>query len=409
MHGMASLALPRPQGRFHDLPLAIKSIAGFWLFYLFTIVLRTVTLGTGEHDATGRRVIGVLVGLVLTFLVYAIIRMFAARGSLRRLIVVAALSCIPAALIFAAFNFTMFFLHNPLMAEKVTQKGTDGTMISRTPGGQISVQRPGEKEQVIAQALPVRQELMKQAPRALADSTVTWYFLFAAWASFYVALSSANQLRLAERRASEFERAAQSAQLRALRYQVNPHFLFNTLNSLSSLIMARREDEAESMIMNLSNFFRATLATDPTADVSLSEEIALQRLYLDIEKARFPKRLQVEVEIPDKLQSARLPALLLQPVVENAIKYGVARARDAVTLSIRAVEEDGKLRLTIENDGAELGADAAQGDGSSTGVGLDNVSQRLAARFGAAASCEFGPRPGGGFRVMLSMPLVTNG
>lgn len=406
---MASLPLPRPQGRFHDLPLAIKSIAGFWLFYLFTILLRSFMLGMGEHDATGRRAIGVLVGLVLTFLVYLAIRMFAARGSLRRLIIVAALLCIPAALAFAAFNFTMFFLHNPLMAEKVTQKGPDGTIISRTPGGQITVQRPGEKEQVVAQAMPVRQELMKQAPRALADATVTWYFLFAAWASFYVALSSANQLRSAERRASEFEREAQSAQLRALRYQVNPHFLFNTLNSLSSLIMARRDEEAETMIMNLSNFFRATLATDPTADVSLSEEIALQRLYLDIEKARFPKRLQVEVDIPEKLQSARLPALLLQPIVENAIKYGVARARDVITLSISAMEANGKLRLTIENDGAQLGPDAAGGDGSSTGVGLDNVCQRLSARFGAAASCDFGARPGGGFKVTLSMPLVTNG
>jgi len=406
---MASLPLPRPQGRFHDLPLAIKSIAGFWFFYFLTVLLRSALLGAHGHDLISRRVLGIVVGVLLTFLVYLALRLFAARGSLRRMIIVAVIACVPAAIAFAGFSYTLFFMNAPLVAEAATERTKDGTIVSYSPGGQITVQRPGQSPETVAHSTPIRERLIRHAPRRIADASVNWYFLFAAWAAFYVALSSANQLRLAERRAAEFERAAQSSQLRALRYQVNPHFLFNTLNSLSSLIMARREEEAETMIMNLSNFFRATLATDPTADVSLAEEIALQRLYLDIEKARFPKRLQVEVHIPDRLQSARLPALLLQPIVENAIKYGVARAREVITLSIRAVEEDGKLRLTIENDGAEVGPETAAGDGSSTGVGLDNVCQRLFARFGASAKCESGPRPEGGFRVTLTMPLVTHG
>src|SRR4028118_477353 len=154
----------------------------------------------------------------------------------------------------------------------------------------------------------------------------------AGWAPRRAARSYPPQLRAADRRAAVLEREAQDAQLRALRYQINPHFLFNTLNSLSSLVLTQRTDTAERMIMNLSTFFRTTLSADPTADVSLEEEIKLQRLYLDIEQIRFPDRLRVEVDVPEPLLAARVPVLLLQPVVENAVKYGVARSRGAVTL-----------------------------------------------------------------------------
>src|SRR5436853_603683 len=120
-------------------------------------------------------------------------------------------------------------------------------------------------------------------------------------------------------RAARAERDAQAAQLKALRYQVNPHFLFNTLNSLSSLVMARRDEEAETMIVNLSTFFRSSLTLDPSEDVPLAQEIEFQRLYLDIEKSRFPKRLEVVVDVPPALRAARVPPLILQPLVENAI------------------------------------------------------------------------------------------
>ena len=406
---MSNLSLPRPERRFHDLPLAIKSIAAFWFFYFLTILVRSAFMDGPVGGHLIMKGAAILLGAVLTFLVYVALRLLAARGSLRRMAIVAALACIPAAATFAVFNLTMLFMKDPLESERHTETAKDGTKITRAPDGRIIMTLPSGARKVVMQMQPRREMMMKQAPRMLADGTVTWYFLFATWAAIYVAMSSAAQLRLAERRASEFERAAQSAQLRALRYQVNPHFLFNTLNSLSSLIMARRDEEAERMIMNLSNFFRATLATDPTADVSLSEEIALQRLYLDIEKARFPNRLHVEVDIPERLQSARVPALLLQPVVENAIKYGVARARDVVALTIRAEQEGARLHLIVENSGDPASAAPSIGEEPSTGVGLTNVCQRLQARFGVSTSCDYGPRPEGGFRVALTMPLVTHG
>jgi LytS/YehU family sensor histidine kinase len=117
----------------------------------------------------------------------------------------------------------------------------------------------------------------------------------------------------------------------------------------------------------------------------------------------------VEVDIPERLQSARVPALLLQPVVENAIKYGVARAKDVVTLTIRAQQDGARLQLVVENSGDPNLAPQALGEEASTGVGLTNVCERLQARFGVSTSCEYGPRPEGGFRVALTMPLVTHG
>ena len=398
---MASLTLPRPQGRFSDFPLAVKSILGFWFFYFVTVMLRAVVIGHGINEMLLRRSAGILVGVALTFLVYLALRLFANRASLTRMITVAAVASVPAALLYSAFNFNAFFLYEPLVQRRGETRSTT-VIVNR--GSQQELRRVilpgGQTMQVNAREL-----LLREAPRTIADGAVTWYFFFGAWASFYVAMSAGNQLRQAERRASDAERAAQSAQLRALRYQVNPHFLFNTLNSLSSLIMTKRADEAERMILSLSNFFRSTLTIDPAADVTLADEIRFQMLYLDIEKARFPNRLRVDIEIPPALRNARIPALLLQPVIENAIKYGVARARSAVTLRIRASEVDGRVKLIVENDAGA--ADRVEPE-HGTGVGLANVRDRLKARFGDAAGCSYGPIESGGFQVVLTMPVVRN-
>jgi LytS/YehU family sensor histidine kinase len=183
------------------------------------------------------------------------------------------------------------------------------------------------------------------------------------------------------------------------------------LNSLSSLVMTGRTDRAETMLLALSTFFRSSLSLDPTADVSLAEEIDLQRLYLDIEKARFPDRLHVEIDVPLELEAARLPALILQPIVENAIKYGVSNSRKAVVLRIEARPiENHRMVLEISNRLKNGGKDqlpAATHEG--TGVGLANVCQRLEARFGGRASCRYGAIPGGGYKVALTLPVETNG
>jgi sensor histidine kinase YesM len=140
----------------------------------------------------------------------------------------------------------------------------------------------------------------------------------------------------------------------------------------------------------------------------LAEEIRLQRLYLDIETVRFPERLIVKIDVPPALLTACVPCLILQPLVENAIKYGVSRSRRPVTLLIRAREDSHSLVLSVEDDGDPLpDGDAERPSG--TGTGLRNVRDRLAARFGEASGVRWGARPGGGFAVTLFMPIIRNG
>jgi two-component system, LytTR family, sensor kinase len=190
-----------------------------------------------------------------------------------------------------------------------------------------------------------------------------------------------------------------------LRYQVNPHFLFNTLNSLSALVLTGKAQAAEQMIQTLSTFYRRSLADDPSSDLPLAEEVAMQQLYLEIEAVRFPDRLRAEFAIPDKLQGLLVPGMLLQPLVENSVKYAVAAQRKAVTITIAAEEEFGRLVLTVSDDGP---------GGSSTGrtgygIGLANVRDRLAARFGEEANIVSGPGFAGGWRTVIRLPMVTHG
>jgi LytS/YehU family sensor histidine kinase len=272
-------------------------------------------------------------------------------------------------------------------------------------GNSMRVERPSQDPLVLTFPKVAQLKQWDQF-RIAADSTVTWFFFFAAWSAFYIAMIAQSQAHGAQRRVSEAESAARAAQVRALRYQVNPHFLFNTLNSLSSLVMSSRPQEAEEMILKLSTFFRSSLSLDPSADVTLAEEIALQRLYLDIERVRFPKRLKVEIDVPADLETARLPALILQPVVENAIKYGVSPTREKIVLRIVAREAGpGRFTVEVSNSGKAPSGRERTETPHGTGVGLGNVCERLQARFGAAAQCEFGALEGGGYRVLMTLPL----
>jgi two-component system LytT family sensor kinase len=301
--------------RLPDLGLALKSILAFWLLYMVLVTLRSLALMLPDFwDSMARRSAAATIGVAITFLIYLAMRPLAA-ATLTKKASVAGILCLPGSIVFASFNYFVFYILKPMPEDKMDKMWRGMSQL-------------------------------EMAVRSVAEMSLSWYFLFAAWAALYVAMSYATQLRASDRRAAAFAREAQEAQLRALRYQINPHFLFNTLNSLSSLILSQRTDVAERMIMNLSTFFRTTLSADPTADISLDEEIKLQRLYLDIEQVRFPERLNVEIDIPETLGSARVPILILQPIVENAIKYGVARSRRPVTLRISAVEEAGRSHIS---------------------------------------------------------------
>jgi LytS/YehU family sensor histidine kinase len=186
---------------------------------------------------------------------------------------------------------------------------------------------------------------------------------------------------------------------------VNPHFLFNTLNSLSTLVMRNRPDEAERMIMSLSNFYRTSLTGDPLDDVPLEEEVHLQTLYLDIESVRFPDRLATVIDIPPALMNACVPGLILQPVVENAIKYGVSRTSSPVTITLTAREDGNLIHIAVTDDGDNPPSPSDAG----SGIGLANVRDRLAARFGDSGRIVYGPREGRGFSVLLTLPIIRRG
>lgn len=350
---------------------AVASIAGFWLFYYIVNTVRMALADMPQQLAAGgNRAIVSLVGMVLTALLWQLLRR-RERDSTERLVTLVFVACVPISLLYGAVNLAVFDVLAPIpeiMEEKVKERH----------------ERDHPQWEVLTIA-------------------ATWYFFLVTWGTLYIAMAYAARAQAAERAAATARAEAQTAQLRALRYQVNPHFLFNTLNALSAQVMAGRAEEAEAMILNLSTFFRSSLATDPDADVPLVDEIALQRLYLDIEQFRFPKRLRVEIDVPGSLEQTPLPALILQPLVENAIKHGVARSRDPVTIRIAAHVRDHYLILTVADDARPVGV-PPQGNG----VGMANVRARLTARFGNRARCEALPRTQGGFEVVLEIPLAEH-
>jgi len=204
----------------------------------------------------------------------------------------------------------------------------------------------------------------------------------------------------AEAEAERAEEAAERAEAMALRLQLDPHFLFNTLNSISCLVTLARNAEANRMLDALGDFLRASLHSDPTADVTLDEEIETIDAYLGIESIRFGDRLTIHVDIAPGLSDVAVPNFILQPLVENAVKHGVAATRGAAALTIAAARDGGMLMLSVTNT-CVAGAEREARPG--TGIGLANIRQRLAIRYDDNARLETGPVENG-WRAEIRLP-----
>lgn len=404
---MRPLQHPLRTARFADWRLAAKSIVGFWAVYALTVVARAM-LGTDPGTVLQNKLATLGAGVALTGLIYVAVALLGGgRGIRNRAMIAGAASFIAA----CAMAAVLISLEDRLREsrEEFRYKTQEGSVIIER-GRSIRIERQADEPLVLT--LPKLGEIKAAEQfRYAADAAVIWFFFFAAWSAFYIASVAQSEVHGARRRAADAEAAAQAAQVRALRYQVNPHFLFNTLNSLSSLVMTGRSDQAEAMLLALSTFFRTSLSLDPAADVTLAKEIDLQRLYLDIETTRFPDRLEVEIDVPDELSEAVLPALILQPIIENAIKYGVSTTRQKMLIRIEAEPlPDNRMRVSVTNRLRKPGKrqlPAATHEG--TGVGLANVCQRLEARFGSSAQCRFGPTDDAGYKVTLVMPVQKHG
>ena len=231
------------------------------------------------------------------------------------------------------------------------------------------------------------------------------FSLLAAWAALYYGI---NYYLLLEEQINQRERLesqASSAQLAMLRYQLNPHFLFNTLNSISTLVLLKQTERANAMLARLSSFLRYTLANESSAKVTLAQEVETLKAYLEIEKMRFEDRMRPHFRIESDTIGARLPSLLLQPLIENAIKYAVTPSETGADIWLTATREGDGVRIEVADNGDGEGANLAAT--ASTGVGLANIRERLVQAYGSAHGFTTKKNEQGGFSVVVEIPYET--
>lgn len=383
--------------------IVLASIAGIWLCYLALITLRSLLIDrTYFSEMLGLRSVVTLAGIAMTVMVWSILRLFDRRRVGVRM-GIAAVLMVPAALALALINTQVFSGIDQRNFKQ--ERNPSEVQVRHDTAGNVLVDIPDPPQLSRLQLAQLQQKFAEQGLwRQLTDIAIGRYFLLLAWAALYFAMVNAEQARAAERREGEYRRAAKASELRSLRYQVNPHFLFNTLNSLSALVMTGKDAAAEKMIQTLSAFYRRSLAEDPTGDIALEAEVALQRSYLEIEAVRFPERLRTRFDLPQALEQACVPGLILQPLVENSVRYAVAATARPVTVAVTAREDVGQLVLEVSDDGPAIPDDGEHG----FGIGLANVRDRLAVRYGDAASLVSGPGDGGGWRSVIRLPLEVD-
>ena len=396
--------------------VVVLSIIGLWVAYFLLITARGAVVGLELQDELlWRRAVVCVAGAGITVLLWLFLRLFDAR-SLAVKVSIAIVAAVPASLAIAQINTMVFAPIEDQVRQKMGEK--QGLTIRRDESGNLLLDIPGQMTEDGVQEggatgspdAPPASIVIEPAPtvadywRRLTDLALSRYFLLLAWAALYIAIVAGARARAAERRGERFRSAAKAAELRSLRYQVNPHFLFNTLNSLSSLVMTGKGDRAEEMIQSLSRFYRHSLADDSTGDVSLEDEIDLQEHYLEIESVRFPERLKVHVDLPDELAQLKVPGMILQPLVENSVKYGVSASAKPVTISIVAREEYGRLVIRVSDNGPGIPSTHTGG----FGIGLANVRDRLEARFGQEATITSGQSIDG-YETELRLPMVKHG
>lgn len=238
--------------------------------------------------------------------------------------------------------------------------------------------------------------------------------LLGAWSALYYAINFFLQVEEQNDRLERLEAQTTAAQLAMLRYQLNPHFLFNTLNSISTLVLLKQTAPANAMLTRLSSFLRHTLVTQPGAKVTIAQEVETLQLYLEIERMRFEERLRTEFRIDPVAERALIPSMLLQPLVENAIKYGVSAQEEGARISVAAQLVGNRLRLTVADTGPGLQGSSrrdiienspAPGKHVSTGVGLANIRDRLAQAYGDDHRFDIVTPAGGGFTVIIEIPF----
>jgi two-component system, LytTR family, sensor kinase len=226
-------------------------------------------------------------------------------------------------------------------------------------------------------------------------------FVLFAWSLLYYGVNDWVELERQRERATKAEAMAHAARLRALQSQLEPHFLFNTLNAISTLVVEGQNLAAARMITRLSDFLRLTLDTTETPEISVAEELEFVRRYLEIEKVRFGDRLKVAIEASADAMHGLVPALVLQPLVENAVKHGVLPREQGGSVTVTIARNNGALQICVADDGPGL----PQGAAVVRAVGLSNTEARLAELYGDKSSFSLNPSPNGGVTAMMRIPF----
>jgi two-component system sensor histidine kinase AlgZ len=234
-----------------------------------------------------------------------------------------------------------------------------------------------------------------------------------AWATFYFGIKhyyalkeKSRQLIASERLAAEAQMLAREMQLRALRYQLQPHFLFNTLNAISTLVLDDQPRVATQMISHLANLLRSTLDSPERDHVSLADEISVTEEYLAIEEVRFGSRLKVRLDLDLEAMQTQVPRLMLQPLVENAIRHGISKRSEGGNIIICATACDGTLQVKIANELPEVTTPVTHsGSKPWGGLGLTNARKRLEQAFGPAGTLSTTTTADGFFEATISFPV----
>jgi hypothetical protein len=213
-------------------------------------------------------------------------------------------------------------------------------------------------------------------------------------------IDSRRKLRIREMEAAQLSAQLAKAQLDALRHQLEPHFLFNTLNTIAGLVREGRDSDAVTMIAGLSDLLRLVLDDSNRQEISFGEELEFLENYLEIQKMRFADRLQIMMDVPRELYPAQVPSLMLQPIVENAIQHGICKRVNGGAIRIVARNQQGMLTVSVHNDGPGMNG----GSETKGGIGLSNVRNRLQSLYGGSGALHISDHLLGGVEVVLSVP-----
>ena len=248
-----------------------------------------------------------------------------------------------------------------------------------------------------------RPEFLDTWSTSLLYQALTFLVVYALIVAVTLMLDSRERMSREIAETARLNEELSKAQLAALRRQLEPHFMFNTLNAIAGLVRDHRNDAAVSMIVGLSEFLRRASEDSHRAQVTLAEEVEYLQRYVDIQKVRFGERLEVNVDIPSELMGAQVPNLLLQPLVENAIKHGIAKRVAGGTVRVAGACHDGNLSLTVYNDGPQFPTDR---EVRHTGVGIGNLRTRLQILHGAQSELQLRRDDAGGVAVVVTLPLT---